>query len=117
VPYGDGVTQRIRAAAGRKLDGMIDTYGGGYVDLAIELGVAPQRIDTIIDPEAAARHGARTDGSAAGGRAEVLAELAQLIAEGKLEIPIAHTYPLTEVREAYRQLEQRHTLGKIVLRP
>jgi NADPH:quinone reductase-like Zn-dependent oxidoreductase len=50
-----------------------------------------------------------------GARAEVLAELAQLIADGKLEIPIAHSYPLAEVRDAYRELEQRHTLGKIVL--
>jgi NADPH:quinone reductase-like Zn-dependent oxidoreductase len=47
----------------------------------------------------------------------VLTELVGLIAEGRLEIPIAKTYPLTEVREAYRDLEQRHTLGKIVLKP
>ena len=47
----------------------------------------------------------------------MLAELAQLIANGKLEIPIAATYPLEQIRDAYRELEQRHTLGKIVLRP
>ena len=40
-----------------------------------------------------------------------------MIADGRLEIPIAKTYPLAEVREAYRDLEQRHTLGKIVLIP
>jgi NADPH:quinone reductase-like Zn-dependent oxidoreductase len=34
-----------------------------------------------------------------------------------LEIPIAKTYPLTEVREAFCDLEERHTLGKIVLNP
>jgi len=32
-------------------------------------------------------------------------------------VPIAKTYPLTEVREAYRDLEKRHTLGKIDLVP
>jgi NADPH:quinone reductase-like Zn-dependent oxidoreductase len=117
VTYGDGVARRIREAAGGRVDALIDTYGSGYVDLAIELGVAPDRIDTIIDYEAAARHGARTDGNAAGASAEVLAELAQLIADGRLEIPIAGTYPLEQVRDAYRQLEQRHTLGKIVLHP
>jgi NADPH2:quinone reductase len=47
----------------------------------------------------------------------VLAELAQLIADGRLEIPIAGAYPLGRVRDAYRELEQRHTLGKIVLHP
>ena len=117
VTYGDGVADRIREAADGRIDAFIDTFGSGYVDLAIELGVAPQRIDTIIDWEAAERHGVRTDGNMAGARAEVLADLAQRIADGTLEIPIAHVYPLDQVRDAYRELEQRHTLGKIVLRP
>jgi NADPH:quinone reductase-like Zn-dependent oxidoreductase len=117
VTYGDGVAQRIREAAGGRVNAMIDTYGSGYVDLAIELGVAPERIDTIIDYQAAARHGAKTDGSAAGSSAGMLAELAQLIADRKLGIPIAKTYPLEQVRDASRELEQRHTLGKIVLHP
>ncbi len=99
------------------MDALIDTYGGGYVELGIELGIAPERIDTIADWDAAARFGAKTDGSAVGSSAEVLAELAGLVADGTLKVPIAATYPLTEVREAFRRLEQRHTLGKIVLHP
>ena len=47
----------------------------------------------------------------------MLAELAELIVEGRLEVPIAKVYPLAEVRQAFRELEERHTLGKIVLRP
>jgi NADPH:quinone reductase-like Zn-dependent oxidoreductase len=117
VAYGDGLAQRIRDAAGSRLDAFIDTFGSGYVDLAIELGVAPQRIDTIIDWDAADRHGVKTDGTAAAASADILAELARLIAEGRLEVPIARVYPLTEVRAAYRELERRHTLGKIVLAP
>ncbi len=117
IGYGAGVEERIADAAGGRLDAMIDTFGSGYVDLAVELGIAPERIDTIIDYEAAARHGAKTDGSAVGASASVLAELAQSIADGKLEIPIARTYALEQVRDAYRELEQRHTLGKIVLIP
>lgn len=117
VTYGDGVERRIRDTADGRVDAMIDTFGSGYVDLAIDLGIAPARIDTIIDYDAAARHGAKTYGSAAGASAAVLAELAELIADGKLEIPIARTYPLEQVRDAYRELEQRHTLGKIVLHP
>jgi NADPH:quinone reductase-like Zn-dependent oxidoreductase len=35
----------------------------------------------------------------------------------ELEIPIARVYPLAEVRAAYRELERRDTLGKIVLVP
>ncbi len=47
----------------------------------------------------------------------VLAEIVRLIDQGELEIPIARVYSITEVREAYRKLEQRHTRGKIVLVP
>ncbi|HEX5898970.1 MAG TPA: NADP-dependent oxidoreductase [Solirubrobacteraceae bacterium] len=117
VAYGEGVAERIRAAAGGRLDAFIDTFGSGYVDLAIELGVAPERIDTIIDWDAAQRHGVRTEGNMAGASAETLAELAGLIADGKLEIPIARVYRLAEVRAAYGELERRHALGKIVLVP
>lgn len=117
VSYGEGVEERILGAADGRVDALVDTFGSGYVDMAIELGVAPERIDTIIDWGTAARHGAKTDGSAVGASAAVLAELAQLIVDGELEIPIARAYPLGRVRDAYRELEQRHTLGKIVLEP
>lgn len=117
VAYGDGVVERIREASGGRVDAFIDTFGGGYVKMAIALGVPPERIDTIIDRAAAEEYGTRTDGSAAAANAQVLAELVGLIAEGRLEVPIAKTYPLTDVREAFRDLEQRHTLGKIVLKP
>jgi len=117
VTYGDGVEDRIRAASGGKVDAFIDTFGGGYVELALKLGVAPNRIDTIIDFAAAAKHGVKTEGSQEAATADVLAQLAGMIAAGRLEIPIAKVYPLADVREAYRELEQRHTRGKIVLEP
>jgi NADPH:quinone reductase-like Zn-dependent oxidoreductase len=117
VIYGDGVEDRIRAASGGKIDAFVDTFGGGYVELAIKLGVAPNRIDTIIDFTAAAKYGVKTEGSFEAATADVLAQLAALMASGRLEIPIAKVYPLAEVREAYRDLEQRHTRGKIVLEP
>ena len=90
----------------------------GYVELALAIGVVAERIDTIADFAAAAKHGVKTDGgTAAGPGAKVLAELADLIADGHLEVPIANVYPLAQVREAYTELERRHTRGKIVLRP
>ena len=117
IAYGDGVADRIREASGGKVDAFIDTHGGGYVDMAIQLGVSPDRIDTIIDMEAAKKYGTKTDGNQAGAKAEVLAELAGLMAAGKLEIPISKVYRLADVREAYRELERHHTHGKIVLVP
>ena len=117
LTYGDGVADRIKAASGGRVDAFVDTFGGGYVEMAVGLGVAPDRIDTIIDPAAARRYGTKADGNAAAATAEVLGELAGLIADGRLEVPIARAYPLAEVREAFRHLEHRHTLGKIVLEP
>jgi NADPH:quinone reductase-like Zn-dependent oxidoreductase len=117
VAYGEGAAERIRAASGGRVDAFIDTFGGGYVELALELGVRPDRINTIIDFATAEKYGVRTEGNINAASAEVLTELAALVAGGRLEVPISHVYPLAEVREAYRVLEQRHTRGKIVLRP
>jgi NADPH:quinone reductase-like Zn-dependent oxidoreductase len=118
VAYGDGVAGRIREVTDNHVDAFIDTFGGGYVALAIEeLGVAPERIDTIIDWAAAERYGVKTEGTAAAATTEVLAELARLIDRGELEVPIARVFQLAQVRDAYRELERRHTRGKIVLVP
>jgi NADPH:quinone reductase-like Zn-dependent oxidoreductase len=117
VAYGDGVADRIRQATGGKVDAFIDTVGDGYVDLAVDLGVRPERIDTIRDWPAAARVGARTAGEGAAACAVVVGELARLAARGELEVTIARTYPLDRVRDAFRELERGHTHGKIVLRP
>lgn len=118
VQYGDGLAGRLRAAAPRGIDAFIDCFGGGYVDLAVSLGVPADRVDTITDWEAAGRAGAKVEGLAtAPDPAAVLAELAQLAAAGDLEVPIARTYPLEQVQDAFSELEKRHTLGKIVLIP
>jgi NADPH:quinone reductase-like Zn-dependent oxidoreductase len=117
VTYGDGQAERIAEAAHGKIDAFIDTFGGGYVELAIELGVAPRRINTIIDYEAVERLGVNAQGTHAIASAPLLAELTGLVADGSLEIPIARTFPLEEVRDAYRELSARHSHGKIVLLP
>jgi NADPH:quinone reductase-like Zn-dependent oxidoreductase len=120
VSYGDGVADRIREAvpAGQRVDAFIDTYGGDYVEFALnELKVAPARIDTIVRYDAVQEYGVKGDGSGVGASASTLRELAGLIAAGELEVPIAATYPLDQVREAYTRLGTGHILGKIVLIP
>jgi NADPH:quinone reductase-like Zn-dependent oxidoreductase len=117
VEYGDGVAERIRAASGGRVDAFIDTFGDGYVELAVELGVRPDRINTIKAWQAAATVGARTYGEGTAACAVVVGELARLAARGQLEVPIAAVYPLEQVQDAFRELERRHTHGKIVLRP
>ncbi|MFF0015787.1 NADP-dependent oxidoreductase [Streptomyces sp. NPDC005374] len=117
VAYGEGVAERIREAADGGVDAFIDTFGDGYVDLAVELGVRPERINTIRDWRTASRVGARTYGEGSAACAVVLGELARLAARGDLTVPIARVHPLEQVREAFRELERGHTHGKIVLRP
>jgi NADPH:quinone reductase-like Zn-dependent oxidoreductase len=116
VAYGDGVADRIRQAAG-KVNAFIDTFGAGYVELALELGVEPSRINTTVRFDAVAEYGVKSEGNAAGASASVLAELAGLIAAGELEVPIAATFPLDRVQDAYRQLAEGNIIGKIVLLP
>jgi NADPH:quinone reductase-like Zn-dependent oxidoreductase len=117
VTYGDGQADRIRDAAHGTIDAFIDTFGGGYVDLAIGLGVPPQRINTIIDYDAVQRLGVNAQGTHAIATAPLLAEIAALVADGSIEIPIARTFELDQVRDAYRELAERHSHGKIVLLP
>jgi len=116
VDYGDGLAERLRAAADH-IDAFIDTFGGGYVKLALDLGVDPSRVDTIADFAAIGTYGVKGEGNSAAATAEVVAELAALVAKGDLDVEIAAEFPLDEVRAAFDLLEQRHTRGKIVLVP
>jgi NADPH:quinone reductase-like Zn-dependent oxidoreductase len=114
MAYGDKLAGQLREAG---VDAFVDANGSGYVKLAIDLGVRADRIDTIIDFAAAQQYGVKTEGAQAALNAAVLAELAGLVAAGDLEVPIAATFPLAQVRAAFQELEQGHTRGKIVLLP
>jgi NADPH:quinone reductase-like Zn-dependent oxidoreductase len=120
VRYGEDLVGRIFDAllTTPQVDAFIDTHGGDYVEFAInELGVEPSRVDTIANFDAVREYGVKSEGNAAGASAANLAELARLIAAGELEVPIAATYPLDQVREAYERLATGHVRGKIVLLP
>lgn len=116
INYGDDLAARIGLAAPDGIDAALDAHGGGYVDLAVDLGVEKDRILTIIDFAGAERLGVRTVFGYQVTTAGSLADLADLAASGALAVPIAATYPLADVREAYDCLAERHTRGKIVLR-
>jgi NADPH:quinone reductase-like Zn-dependent oxidoreductase len=117
VGYGDGLLERLQAAAPNGIDAFIDLFGPQYVELAAEVGIAPDRIETITARDKAHELGTKDQGSADASTTDVLSEMADLVASGQIELPIAATYPLEKVRDAFVQLEQRHTHGKIVLIP
>jgi NADPH:quinone reductase-like Zn-dependent oxidoreductase len=118
VAYGDGVRERLIAASGDSpLTSFIDLVGGGYVELALDLGIGKERIDTIVDFPAIAKYGVKFEGGAAAASAATLAQLADAVVAGDLVVPIQRTYPLQEVRAAVAELEAGHMAGKIVLIP
>lgn len=117
VNRGDDLATRLRDAAPDGVSAFLDCFGNGYTDLAIELGVPVERVATIADFEAAQDNGARVVFGYEATTADTLAGLAQLIADGHLSVPVAATYPLEQVREAYTRLAERRTRGKIVLLP
>src|SRR5664280_1170281 len=117
VAYGDRLGERIREVAPDGVDAFIDLFGPKYLDLAVALGVPLDRIETIISFQRAAELGTKAEGSATASTVEVLGEMADLVASGDIEIPIAATFSLEKVADAFEELEQRHTRGKIVLVP
>jgi NADPH:quinone reductase len=117
VEYADALADTLRAAAPDGIDAFIDLFGPQYLELAVEFGISPERIETITSFEKAAEIGAKTAGSSTASSREVLSELATLLATGRITIPIAAQYPLDRVQDAFAELEQRHTHGKIVLVP
>jgi NADPH:quinone reductase-like Zn-dependent oxidoreductase len=115
LAHGGGLADRLRALTPKGLDAFIDLFGGGYVELAVALGVARERINTIIDFAGAQKHGVKTDGTAAAGTSETLTTVANLVAWGEIVMPLTAIYPFALVRDAYLELARRKSRGKIVL--
>lgn len=124
--YGTGLVERIRALVPAGVDAVFDCAGGALPDLVAIAGDTA-RVVTIADLAAAAHgvhmsHGAPADatGAAVGAPADPLASHGLAIAvtlagEGRLRVPVAAVFPLTEAAAAHELSESRHARGKIVL--
>lgn len=112
IDYHHDIRRQI-AEQTHRVDSFIDTVGDGYVELAINLGVNPNKINTSIDFAAARKYKVKSAGSETG-NTEILQELIGLVADGKLDIPIAKSYPLDQAQQAYKYLVSKHDLGKVV---
>lgn len=115
LAYGDGLTERLRAIVPEGIGAFIDLFGGSYVELAVTLGVARERINTIIDFAGALKYGVKTDGSSAAASRETLQSVANLIAWGEIVMPLTAIYPFASLSAAYTELARRKARGKIVL--
>ncbi|HEY2523283.1 MAG TPA: FAD-binding protein, partial [Streptosporangiaceae bacterium] len=108
---------RLRALAPDGIDAFIDLHGPEYLDLAVDLGVAPGRIETIISFSKAGELGTKAEGSTDASSPEIMQEMADLVTAGVIEIDIVGTYPLEDVAAAFDEQGQGHTAGKLVLLP
>jgi NADPH:quinone reductase-like Zn-dependent oxidoreductase len=118
VMYGDGLADRVRAAAPQGIDVILDAAGRGALDASVELVADRSRIGTIIDFEAAARLGVAGLRGGPGARTrERLDELVELYETGALRLHIGHRLSLADAAEAHRIVEGGHGRGKVVLLP
>ena len=83
-------------------------FGPEYVQLALDLGVSPDRIDTIVSFGKAAEVGAKTEGSAAGTSREVLTEIAELVSSGRLDFDSPRPTRSTRSRRFRRARARPH---------
>jgi NADPH:quinone reductase-like Zn-dependent oxidoreductase len=116
VRYGPGLGERITALAPDGVDAYLDNFGDHDVEVALALGVRPHRINTIADGDAVRDHGVRNRAQEDAASPSLWGRLADLAALGQLTIPIAASYELARVQQAYRDVASRHGSGKRVLR-
>ncbi len=119
---------------GKGVDLILEMVGGSTFDQSLQalgtfgklitFGMASRTAPTPLHP-GSLMHGSKT---VAGfwlancfGKKElmhdVIAELFQLVASGKLRPVIGNTYPLSEAAQAHREMLARETVGKIALDP
>ncbi|GIL27753.1 NADP-dependent oxidoreductase [Actinocatenispora comari] len=110
VAYGDGLADRVRALAPAGVTAAIDLHGVETVHVARELGIPVGRSCTIA---------AQVDGvpaaNGANAPAGALAEIAGLVAAGRLRVPVAASFPIEQIRRAAELQAGRHVRGKVVI--
>jgi len=113
VLYGDGVADRVRAAAGGQVAAVFDVAGRTPVEDLISLVPEPSQVVSIAN-FAAGEAGARVTGGGADSQPmRALTEVAELLAQNLLVIKV-QTFPFDRAAEAYRISQAGHVRGKLV---
>ncbi|MFF0453290.1 NADP-dependent oxidoreductase [Nocardia africana] len=109
--YGQGWVERVRRLG--RIDAALDLAGSGVIRELVELTGDPRRVITIADL-GAPEFGVRFSG-VAGSMPDALNEAADLIARGKLHIPVEESYPLAGAAAAHIDSRAGHTRGRRVI--
>ncbi|MFJ9712772.1 NADP-dependent oxidoreductase [Streptomyces sp. NPDC101234] len=116
VRYGEGWAERVRAAV-PEVDHVLDTAGVGVLADSVALTGDAARVVTIADMTFA-EHGVLFTGLDPADRfPQALPLLADLVAGGRLSVPVWRTFPLGEAAKAHAEIEAGHNRGKVVLLP
>ena len=116
VLYGQGLADRVRAAAGGPVDAVLDVAGKSPIEELLSLVPEPSQVVTIAN-YTAGQAGARVTGGGPDSHPmEALALTADLLAHNKLVIKV-QTFPFDRAAEAYRISQSGHVRGKLVLIP
>jgi NADPH:quinone reductase-like Zn-dependent oxidoreductase len=94
----------------------MDTAGRGSVPALIDLTGGPQQVITLAD-RSAGKLGVRYLAGEPDAMPTILAEVAALVADGTISLPIAGTYALEDVATAHRDSQAGHVRGKLILLP
>ncbi|TDB86795.1 NADP-dependent oxidoreductase [Actinomadura sp. KC216] len=113
VAYGDGLEERVRAAAPDGVDAALDGAGGDALAVSLALVKDRDRIITLVEHERAAELGVRlTPDKRSAAR---VAEAARFYEEGRLKIHVRGVFPLERAADAHREVATGHGRGKVVL--
>jgi hypothetical protein len=115
VRYGEGMAERIRAAAGVPVTAMIDNFGQDGRRLAEELGVPEARYRSSADRRDTELRLLSDDPAAVSQGTILLERLAGLAEVRAFTLLVSGYYPLRQVAEAYDDLARLHARGKIIL--
>ncbi|MET1004696.1 MAG: NADP-dependent oxidoreductase [Propionibacteriaceae bacterium] len=113
VLYGDGLADRVRAAAPDGIDAVLDVVGASPIEVLTSLVAEPAQVVTIAN-FAPGDSGARLTTGGEGDPFAALAEVAELATSGKLRIHVRE-FPLADVGEAQDLSQAGHVRGKLVL--
>lgn len=116
IEYGPGadVADRAAAVTPEPITAVFDMHGRDALDAGVALGVSRGRIGSIAGYAAVEELGVRTPGPYER-RAEDLAEIVGELVDGRIVLPIAATFPLRSIADAFRALEAPHAPGKILV--
>jgi NADPH:quinone reductase-like Zn-dependent oxidoreductase len=113
VAYGPGLADRVRALAPGGVTAATDLFGTETAEVALALGVPPERISTVAagpNPPG----GVRATGGIDAGPGD-MDRISDAILAGKITVPIAAVFPIEQIRDAVRLQAGRHVHGKIVV--